>query len=211
MKDQILQRIAAASLNHILDIEDFKNIEWIWVNREIFKDILYNLKIDEALGEMAVEKFLNEIEDKEMIKALLSPFQDKDYLPINQYQFSNLEKGYKPTEDIETIIFVKNKYYKKLSIQQISQYGWILKAMAIDTYFKIGLEYKSLKETYEDLYQENDRILEEILSKREYHFITGVWKFRSESKELSFYKQGEFYNSWSEGQADATFNEYIEV
>lgn len=209
MKAFILEKIGKTSLENILDIDDFKDIDWIWVNREIFRDILYNLGFDKEFEEKDLEKFLYEIEDKEMIHVLIPIFNKKGYMCIDQQTFSNLEKEYKPTNDIKTTIFVKEKYYRKLSIKQINNYNWILKAMAIDTYFRMGLDYKNLKETYEELYMENTRILEDVLSLGEYNFLTGVWRFIKKTKELYFYKSGEFYNSWSEGEVHSKFEEFI--
>ncbi|QEK12805.1 hypothetical protein FQB35_10975 [Crassaminicella thermophila] len=209
MKRIILERISKASLNKILDIDNFKDIDWIWVNREIFRDILYNLDLDREFEEEELEKFLKDIEDEVMIKELLGPFKKEGYLSLDQNLFANLEKGYKPTLDIDTIIFVKEKYYRKLFIKQINGYNWVLKAMAIDTYLRMGLEYNSLKETYEELYNENTRIIEDLLSTNEYAFLNGVWKFEKKTKELYFYKSGEFYNSWTEGEVNSRFEELI--
>ncbi|QZY53831.1 hypothetical protein [Crassaminicella profunda] len=209
MKTFILEKIAHASLQEIFDINSFKDIDWIWVNEEIFRDIIYNLDLDKELDEEILDSILENLKNAEMINVLIKPFEKEGYIPIDQHLFANLEKEYKVTEDIETIIFIKEKYYTKLFIKGLNHYRWMLKAMAIDTYLKMGLEYKSLKETYKELYDENTRIIEDVLSKGEYEFSTGVWKFIQKTKELYFYKMGKFFNSWSEGEVDAKFEEMI--
>jgi hypothetical protein len=210
LKNFILEKIAHASLKEIFDINSFKDMNWIWTNEEIFRDILYNLDLDKELDEEIIDNFLGNIKNEEMIDVLLKPFEEEGYMLIDQYLFANLEKEYKVTKDIDTFIFIKEKYYTKLFIRGINHYRWMLKAMAIDTYLKMGLDYKSLKETYEELYDENTRIIEEILTKGEYRFSTGVWKFIKETKELYFYKIGKFFNSWSEGEVAAKFEEMIQ-
>ncbi|QXM05472.1 hypothetical protein [Crassaminicella indica] len=208
MKKYILEKISNTLLSKIFHIASFEAVDWIWVNKEIFKDLLYNLDLDKEFDEKILDSFLEAVDDKEIINALINPFQKEGYTPINQWLFANFEKGYKITEDIETIIFVKEKYYRKLLIRAMHQYSWILKAMAIDTY-KMRIDDKSLKEIYEELYDENTRIVEEILSKGQYEFLIGVWKFIQDTKELYFYKAGKFFNSWSQGEVDAKFEELI--
>jgi hypothetical protein len=209
LKAFILEKIAKASLKEIFDSNSFEDIDWIWINEEIFRDILYNLDVDEEVEEEIIDNFLGNIKNEEMVHVLLKSFEEEGYILIDQHLFANLEKEYKVTEDIDTFIFIKEKYYTKLFIKGINHYRWMLKAMAIDTYLKMGLDYKSLKETYEELYDENTRIVEEVLTTGEYRFSTGIWKFIKKTKELYFYKMGKFFNSWSEGEVDAKFEEMI--
>ncbi|WP_129599653.1 hypothetical protein [Anaerophilus nitritogenes] len=205
MKKVILDHISKSSLQNILDLKDLKDAEWIWINEEIFRDILYNLKLDHIYDEKTIDEFLSEITLEEMTKTLLHVFQKKDYIFVNQYFFSEIEKGYKPTEDINTYIFVKNKYYTKMLIKAMKHYNWILKAMAIDTYKKMGTDYKTLKETYEELYNENMRIIEDILSFGKYTFLSAKWEFIRDTQELYFYKTHEFYHSWSRQEVLSIF------
>ncbi|WP_053956462.1 hypothetical protein [Inediibacterium massiliense] len=207
MKKAILDHISKSSLQDILDLKDLKDAEWIWINEEIFGDILYNLKLDHIYDEKIIDQFLCEITLEEMIKGLVPVFERKEYVLVNQYFFSEIEKGYKPTEDINTYIFVKNKYYTKMLIKGMQYYHWILEAMAIDTYKKMGTDYKTLQETYEELYHENMRIIEEILSFGKYTFLSARWEFIRDTQELYFYKMNEFYHSWSKEEVMSIFSE----
>ncbi|WZL74274.1 hypothetical protein QBE52_05925 [Clostridiaceae bacterium 35-E11] len=209
MKDIVLEKISTAALEKILDINNLENIHWIWMNREILRDTLLNLELDKMFGEESLEKCIDEITDEEFVQALLPSFKGKKYFPMNQYEFAELEKEYKPTTDIETTIFVKDKYKRQLLIRQINEYAWMLKAMAIDTYLRMGLDYKTLQETYEELYEENSRILQDILWSGEYVFSSGKWKFIKKTKELYFYKVDKFYHAWAEGEVLSKFEEMI--
>jgi len=207
MKDNILKTISNASLEQILDINDLNDVEWIWVNQGIFLDLLLNLKIDESLGESAIDKFIRSVTDNEVINSLDKPFRSMGYLPMNQFLFSMAEKGFNPTKDIETTIFVKEKLYKKLTIKLTNEFSWILKAMAIDTFFKMGTQFKSLTELYTELFEDNSRIIETVLSNQEHTYLTGRWKFERKTKELLFLKSEEIFQSWGEGEAEARFRE----
>ena len=206
MSKEILDSIKGASLEAILDIEDFEALDWVWINRELFPDIVFNLKLDEAMGEGALEQLL-EIKDEEIFKVLEEPFRQKGYLPMHQLIFANLEKGYRPTEDIQTVIFVKEKKHKQLSIALAKEYEWVLKSMAMDTYFRMGLNYTCLKESYEDLYEGNSRLIEQLLSEGEVSYLTGKWQYIRKTNELYFYKTDEYHSSWTEGEALSKFRE----
>lgn len=206
MSKEILESIKRASLEDILDIEDFTTLDWIWVNRELFSDIILNLKLDKTIGEAALEQLL-QVEDEEIFTTLEEPFRQKGYLPMHQLIFATLEEGYKPTEDIQTVIFIKAKKYKQLSIILARQYEWVLKAMAMDVYFRMGLDYHSLQETYEDLFEGNSRMIEQLLSEGEVSYLTGKWEYIRKTKELYFYKMNEYYNGWTEGETLSKFRE----
>ncbi len=206
MSKRILESIRAASLETILDIENFEAFDWIWVNRELFPDIVLNLKLDEVMGEGALDQ-IYQIKDEEIFTVLEEPFQKKGFLPMHQLIFANLEEGYKPTEDIPTVIFIKEKKYKQLSIALAKQYEWVLKSMAMDTYFRMGLDYTSLQETYQDLYEENSRMIEQLLSTGEVSYLTGKWKYIRKTNELYFYRANEYHSSWTEGESQSNFRE----
>lgn len=208
MKNKILEKLKMSSLEEILDIDNFEELQWIWVNREVFLDIVLNLKLDELLGEDVLDE-IHKIEDEEILGALILPFEKKGYLPMNQLLFGSMEEGFKPTEDIKTIVFVKESKYKKISIHMVRRYEWLLTAMAMDTYFRMGLDYKSLKETYEDLYEGNNRLIEDLLAEGEAAYLAGSWKYIRKTDELYFYKGSEFFNSWTEGETRSKFQEFL--
>jgi len=209
MKEAVLEAISGASLKKILDIDDFEETEWIWVNKGIYKDIMFNLQMDHVYDEVQIEEFIDGVLDREMLDKLIKPFRSQGYLPMNQFQFAMAEKGFKPTKEIETVVFVKEKLYRKLMIRLMKDFSWILKAMALDTYFKMGSQYRSLMETYRELYEENGRIIDAVLSNEEHRYLTGRWKFERKTKELLFFKQDELYHSWGEGEAEARFQESV--
>ena len=142
-----------------------------------------------------------------MINSVDKPFKSKGYLPMNQILFSMAEKGFNPTKDIETTIFVKEKLYKKITIKLTNEFSWMLKAMAVDTFFKMGTQFQNLTELYNELFEDNTRIIETILSGEEHTYLTGRWKFERKTKELLFLKSEEIYQRWGEGEAEARFRE----
>lgn len=209
IKDKIFKAISRKPLEKIFDVDSIEDLDWIWVNREIFRDLCNNLKLDQEMGEEKIEEALKHTDDEEMIRWLSEAFQKRNYVLMNQFQFARLEKGYRPTKDIDTVIFVKHAYYRKLFIHLMRQYDWMLKAMAMDTYLKMGLDDKNLKEIYEEFYEGNSRIIEEIFEKGEYSYLKGTWKHISKTDELYFYKSKEFYGSWTEGEVLSKFEEQI--
>jgi hypothetical protein len=210
MKDKILSALSQVEEpERILDIEELEQHEWVWVNRGEFLNMCYNIGLDAEMTEEEIEMAIEKIEDHEIFQILTKSFSKRSYIPMDQFQFARLEPGYRPTLDIETAIFVKEAHYRKLLIRLSKQFDWMLKAMAIDTYVRMGLDYKSLRETYEELYEENMRIIEEVFQKGEYTFLTGTWKHARKTDELYFYKSGEFFCIWAEGAVNSKFEEHI--
>ncbi len=210
MKDKILSALSQVeNLEKVLDIEKLEQHEWLWVNRGEFLNMCYNIGLDKEMTEEEIEMAIGKIEDHEIFEILTNSFGKRSYIPMDQFQFARLESGYKPTLDIETAIFVKEAYYRKLLIRLSKQFDWMLKAMAIDTYVRMGLDYKSLGEVYGDLYEENMRIIEDVFQKGEYTFHTGTWKHAIKTDELYFYKSDEFFCIWAEGAVNSKFEEYM--
>lgn len=210
MKHKILSILTQEEdLEKILDIDRLEDHEWVWINRDIFLNMCYNMGLDAEMTEIEIEDGLRQISDHEIIEILAATFRKRHYIPIDQFQFSRLELGYKPTTDIETAIFVKESYYRKLFIRLSKDFDWMLKAMALDTYFRMGLDYKSLKEVYGELYEGNMRIIEEVFQNGEYSYLAGKWKHVRKTDELYFYKSNEFFCSWAEGAVGSKFEEHI--
>lgn len=188
-------------------IEDIFNTEkdsdWIWVNKTIFSDLLYGLGYYLDNEE---EEILEQLGEEE-VYALLEETLKPRYIRVNQFLFSTWEKEFKPTKDINTIIFVKKEIYQRMSIYCQNTYGWFLKAIAIDTYYKINSEFESLKECYEELYCDNYRIIEDILSTDNYQYLSGYWQYVSKENMLHFIKNEKFMNSWTEQQAESFYQE----
>lgn len=181
--------------------------EWIWVNQTMFLDMVYNLGID--IPEEEEFDLFDHIEQEKIFNLIEVRLKKIGYIRINQHFFAKWEKGFIPTEDIETIIFVRRDYYNKIGLYFQRKYEWLLKAMAIDAFFKVGGDYSSLKECYEDNFSENFRIIEDLMSLKTYRFFAGSWEFVSKDNTLLFIKEGQLMNVWAEGQAESFFNEMI--
>ena len=207
MENDILRKISSYTVEKMLDIDDLEMMDWIWINRDILQDIFMNLSLDEEYEEIEFKQIMEKIDFEDIKKIFNGLLQSKDYILINQFLFARLERGYKPTTDIETTIFIKKEYYKKLYVKCMRTYEWMLKAMAIDTYMRLGTDYDSLKEVYEELYADNSRIIEEVLSEGEARFLTGTWKFDREQNILCFYKAKKKYHVWSCEEANSAYDE----
>lgn len=181
-----------------------EDAEWIWVNKLVFADILYGLgfESEEDEADMAPEDF-----DEESVFELLQEALKPEYIKMNQFLFSTWEKNFKPTKDMRTIIFVKKKLYRKISIDCQRSYGWFLKAMAVDTYYKINSEYNNLRECYEEVYEDNYRIIEELLSLKKYLNVSAYWQYEIKENALYFYKKNKIMNRWTEQEAESLYNE----
>lgn len=205
MINDIQRIIKTSTLEKLFNDEHISNIDWIWVNKETFKDILYNLEL--GIDDDDIQKEIDGIEDKEIFNILNPIFENNGFIKVNQYLFSIWEEGYKPTDDIETIVYVKNKLYRQISIDIQIKYNWILKAIAVDTYLKIVDNYENFKECYKDLYEDNYRIIEDLLSRKKYLYLLASWEFRNNI--VYFYKQNKLINTWREKEIESYFDELI--
>lgn len=204
----LLNDLNKYTLKEMLYIEDLNEVQWIWFNYDTLKDVFINVSLyDER--EIEIEEFIKNNNFNEMESYFDDIFKYNGFEKMDQNLFASLVEGFKVTKDIETIIYVNKGYYRKLYIKIMLEYNWMLKAMAIDTYKSIFRDYKTIKSTYEELFEDNSRILEEILSSGEYEFMSGRWKIDRKTNMLKFFKGKKFYNSWGKGEVNSVFKDNL--
>ncbi|NLK73340.1 MAG: hypothetical protein GX285_10010 [Clostridiales bacterium] len=197
------ENIKELDIKEIFDISD--ETEWIWVNKTVFADIFYSLGF-EPENEEEDEGF-QELDEEVVFSILEDVLKEYDYIRISQHLFSSWEKNFKPTKDMITVVFVKKSLYRRMSIECQNNYGWFLKAIAADTYFKVNQEFSGLPACYEELYKDNYRIIEDILSLQDYKYISGHWQYIPKDKVLLFYKGSKFMSSWTKQEAETFYEE----
>jgi len=79
--------------------------------------------------------------------------------------------------------------------------------MAVDIYQHLALENKTLIQIYEEYFNENGMIIEEILLTGQYTLNVATWKLNKEGNLLEFFKVEERYSQWSEGNSRFVFSE----
>lgn len=204
----IKNSLEKATLEEILDRKDIHSLDWFWINRDIFQDILKNIpNFDYYEQEETIKKYLNSIKDEEFIHLLRFEIERRGFIEISQSLFRKLDENYRMVEDIKTWIFVGENYYNKLWIKKYNELEWVLKAMAINTYQRLDYPYDSLEETYRELFENNTRMIEEIVNTGEYTLETGKWVFDREENTLAFYKNKKIFYEWGEGEVESRFHE----
>ncbi len=183
--------------------------DWMWVNKYVINDVLYSFDLDEDEDEELYEEEeeLSEAEEKEILEVIGSQLVKMGYVAIDQEYFAFWEEGYKATEDIETVIYAKEKICNKMSIDMHNKFQWVLQSLAIDTYYKIETNYENLEECFKDMYEDNDSIIERLLKLEPVTFSAGRWEIRKKDQLLIFYKEDQFMNSWTEAETMTKYEE----
>lgn len=207
IKEFNIERILKNNLVENMFHVDFTKEEWIWVNRDIFFDIIYNVLEYDSVDEEELAKEIETIGDNVFFNILEYKFKEIGWVSINQMLFEKLVDDFVSTKDIKTFIYINKKYYTRKIIDKTNELSWILKAMAIDAYQHLALEDKSLVQIYEEYFNENGMIIEEILVTGKYDFNVATWRLNKNSNILEFYKTKERYSQWSEGNSMFMFNE----
>lgn len=208
IEQEIYNSLAQASLEEILDIKDINNLDWFWINRDIFEDILKNIGLkDYDQREEEIIAFLNTMKEEDFIKLLRNEIEKRGFIESSQDFFEKIDEDYRVLEDIETWIFIKESYYNKLWIKKCNELEWVLKAMAINTYQRLDFPYSSLLEGYKELFEDNNRIIEEILKNGKYVLESGKWILNDKLSSLIFYKHNKIFNEWGEGEVEFKFDE----
>jgi len=198
--------IKSSTLEDIFQM-NFDNAEWIWVNRDIFFDIVYNVLEYDSVVEEDLKREVRIMDDDVFVKNLNYKFKELGWTLVNQKLFEELVEDFISTKDIETYIYVNKRFYTKKIIKKTNELNWILKAMAVDTFQQLALEDKNLIQIYEEYFNENGMIIEEMLLTGEYKLNVATWKLDTKSNLLEFYKLEERYSQWSEGNSNFMFNE----
>lgn len=202
------------NIEKVFDLSE--NLNWIWFNKSLFSDILYALneelnfiEEDEDGEEMNPDSYLVDVDEEEIFDLMEELLKKHDYIRINQNLFSTFCQDYKVTKDIETILFIKKEYYIKMSIWLHKEYDWLLKAMAVDTYKRSSHNFKNFKACYEELFAENYRIIEDILSGEPYQFEENKWYFIHKTGSLEFEKAGQVARIWTKGEAESYYKNLL--
>ncbi len=104
LKDSDLEELFQVSL---------KKQEWIWVNRDIFLDIIYNALEYDFIDEEDLNDKINNVSEEEFIQILNDKFKEIGWITVDQRLFEKLVDDFVVTEDIETYIYVDRKVYAK--------------------------------------------------------------------------------------------------
>lgn len=186
---------------------DISKQTWVWINRDIFIDILQNVIEYDSFNEEELIHEIKNISEDRVIRSLNEKFGNIEWITVDQKLFESLCEDFTSTKDIETFIYMDKKVYTRKILKKVNELDWILKAMAVDTYQHLGLEDKNLIEVFKEYFEENGMVIEEILLTGEYKLNVLTWKLYEENNLLEFYKTDERYRQWAEGNAIFMFNE----
>lgn len=202
---KIVNLLEQSELTELLNT-DFKMNRWVWLNREMFTDMVLNVLEYDDVDETMIFDAINEIKEVIIIDIVRKKMKSLGWLEVSQKVFHELERGFNITHDIETYVFVEKKLYMTKILQKLQEMQWILKAMAIDYYQHLS-ENNNLQKVYEELFNSNDMIIEELLLTGEYKKNTGLWKYNKKLNAMYFYKNGKNHRQWAEGNANFIFYE----
>ncbi len=204
----LIEKINGCTVEKLFNL-DFNTEDWIWVNKEIFSDLIMNIvDYDSYDDEDHFTRELESIKEEELIQMINSKMKKINWIEVNQILFEKLESGFKATDDIKTYIFANRKYFMLKMIGKSKELQWMLRAMAVDYYQHVSPE-GLLNNVYEEDFKDNSMILEEILTSGMYQRNNCIWKVVPASQALVFYKNGKQYRVWAEGNANFVFSELI--
>lgn len=206
MKVNLIDIIETSNLDELFQI-NLEKEEWVWINKEIFLDIILNAIEYDFVDEKELYNSIENIKEEIIIETLEKKFKKAGWMKVNQKLFEKLDFGFVHTKDIETYIFSSKKAYNKKIIAKSNELDWILKAMAVDSYQHTAFENKTLLEIYEEYFNENGMVIEKILQDGEYEMGLATWKLDDKSNLFEFYKQDERFRQWSEGNSNFAFYE----
>lgn len=206
IKLNLVEAIKNCDLETLFGV-DLKKEQWVWLNSEIFSDLIMNITdYDSYDDEEELMEAIRQLSEVEFINIVAAKMKELDWMMVNQYLFEKLEEGFNVTEDIKTYILVDKKYFMIKMIGKLQELEWVLKAMAVDSYQHLTPE-KSLKSIYDEDFHENMMILEDILIKSQYEKFNCVWRVVPETQSLVFYKNEKQHRVWAEGNANFIFSE----
>ncbi|MBM7614886.1 hypothetical protein [Alkaliphilus hydrothermalis] len=206
IKFNLVEAIKDCDLETLFGV-DLKKEQWVWLNAEIFPDLIMNITdYDSYDDDEELMEAIRGLSEAEFINIVATKMNEKDYMLVNQYLFEKLEGGFNVTDDIKTYIFVEKKYFMLKMIGKLKELEWVLKAMAVDSYQHITPE-KKLRAIYEEDFYENMMILEELLIHNKYEKFNCVWRVIPETQALVFYKNEKQHRVWAEGNANFIYNE----
>jgi len=206
IKLNLVESIKNCDLGTLFGV-DLAKEQWVWLNAEIFPDLIMNITdYDSYDEEEELMEAISELSEGEFINIVANKMKEIDWMLVNQYLFEKLEEGFNVTEDIKTYILVEKKYFMIKMIGKLKELEWVLKAMAVDSFQHLTPE-RTLKSVYEEDFHENMMILENIMISGKYEKSNCVWRVVSETQSLVFYKNEKQYRVWAEGNANFIFGE----
>ncbi|SCY03331.1 hypothetical protein [Alkaliphilus peptidifermentans] len=205
MMNELIKLIEGYSIEDLLLI-DMESINWVWINEEIFSDIINNISELNDYQESDLETLVSSIDKNRFINSIRNKMKQKGWLEVNQFFFTEIDKEFIPTTDIETYVFVNRKYFISRMNKITSEMEWVFKAMAIDT-FQHLLSEESLTKIYDEYFSNNYMLIEDLLVKEEYCLNQGKWHYYKNNGTLVFYKNSKKHRQWSEGSTISTYNE----
>ncbi|KAB3529055.1 hypothetical protein [Alkaliphilus serpentinus] len=204
--DFIYNALEKSDLEDIFPI-DMEGQGWIWINEDIYFDILNN-----AVGNDGdLEDYLTDQEpvvyESVILDVLRQKMRDKGWMEVNQILFHEIYRDFIPTSDIKTYIFTDKRFFLK-NVNRISRdMEWIYKAMAIDAYQHLIPEEGTLEQIFDRYFNDNFIILEGLIVGGSYSLNQGEWKYNKKENSLIFRKKGKEYRRWAEGNTNSVFRE----
>lgn len=203
---KIINLLEKSELEVLFNI-DLKLNRWVWLNRDTFQDLVLNVLDYDIEEEDEIFSAIKELKDSVIIEIVRKKMKKRGWVEVNQNVFQELEAGFNTTKDIETYVFVEKKLYMARILSKIKEMQWTLKAMAIDYYQHLSPENNSLQKVFDEMFSNNDMIIEELLQTGEYVKNTGKWKYNKKANAMYFYKNGKNHRQWAEGNANFIFYE----
>ncbi|KAB3534456.1 hypothetical protein F8154_08550 [Alkaliphilus pronyensis] len=204
-------------MNSLIDLIDKNSVEelfdtstneinWIWLNEEIFTDIINNASKAQDYSNDYSSLTLDNINKNAFIELIRKKFKAIGWIEVNQILFTEIEESFIPTTDIETFVFVSRGYFITRMNRLTDELEWVYKAMAIDTYQQL-LPEEELEAIYNEYFYNNYMLLEDLIVKGEYKLHQGKWQYNKKNKTLIFYKNNKQRKQWAEGSTISIYNE----
>lgn len=204
---EIAKKIRSVPVEKIFGYDKLSEINWLWINRDIFRDIIYSADTNDELEENEIDDFLRIIGDEDFIELLQERMSDKGFVFMDSLRFKKLEKGFKDF-GVKTYIFVNRRYLARLLVHFNDEFDWILKAMTIDL---SGYNNRDINEVYKEYFENNARVLEEIAVNGEYSQDQLRWNFDMDTNTLFCSYNEEKTSQWSGEEAVTRFEELVEI
>lgn len=206
--NKVIEALENSKIEDIFPI-DMNSQEWVWINKDIYIDLLNNALAYEEVIEALAEEFNPEEFELTILEILRRKMKDSGWLEVNQILFHEIEKDFNPTIDIQTYIFANRKFFIKNINRIAREMAWVFRAMAIDAYQHLIPEEGSLQQIFDGYFNDNFIIIEELIVKGSYSFNQGSWKYNKKENSLLFSKLDKDYRHWGEGNTNAIFRELV--
>ncbi|MBF7096870.1 hypothetical protein [Alkalibacter mobilis] len=201
---RITNMIKRSPVEKVFGFDDIKKIDWVWINRDVFNDIILAADEDDELDDEDCDNFLRMISDADFVDILRERFDEKGFVGIDADRFYKLDPQNKELGK-DTTIFINRKYLVKLLIGFYDSHEWMLKAMALDLK---GYHDRTLKELYKEFFEDNPRVIEEMAISGQYKEGSLIWNYDMETNTLVTSYDDKVITKWSDREATNRF-EYL--